>query len=46
MPLLRENASLKKLSWFLPQIQYVDFRRNYDQACRQLLQNWNKRYRA
>ncbi|HEY7724500.1 MAG TPA: toll/interleukin-1 receptor domain-containing protein [Anaeromyxobacteraceae bacterium] len=45
VPLLREKADLGRLSWFLPQIQYVDFRRDYDEGCRRLLQTWNKAYR-
>jgi hypothetical protein len=47
VPLLRETADLGRLSWFLPQIQYVDFRRDYHQACTQLLQTcWKKPYRG
>ena len=45
VPLLCEKANLSKLSWFLPQIEYVDFRRDYHEGCRRLLQTWKKVYR-
>jgi hypothetical protein len=45
VPLLGQDADLSKLSWFLPQIQYVDFRGNYAAACKRLLQTWNRVYK-
>jgi hypothetical protein len=46
VPLLREKANLARLSWYLPQIQYIDFRSDYRAACEQLLKNWRKTYKA
>ena len=46
LPLLREQADLSKLSWFLPQIEYLDFRGDYDAACARLLKTWRKAYRG
>jgi len=45
LPLLREKADLSKLSWFLPQIAYLDFRGDYGEACARLLKTWRKAYR-
>ena len=46
LPLLREkNANLGKLSWFLPQIEYLDCRGDYHEASKRLLRTWKKVYR-
>jgi hypothetical protein len=45
VPLLRQKADLGKLSWYLPQIQYIDFRGDDHSACANLLQIWNRTYR-
>jgi len=44
LPLLLQRAELSKLSWFLPQIEYVDFRGDYHVACARLLRTWKKAY--
>lgn len=46
VPLLRESCDLGKLSWFLPQIQYIDLRGEYRVACARLLLTWNRQYRV
>jgi hypothetical protein len=45
VPLLRGKADLGKLAWYLPQIQHIDFRGGYHEACKQLLLTWKKVYR-
>jgi hypothetical protein len=45
VPLLRETADLSMLSWYLPQIQYIDFKGDYHEACAALLRIFKKRYR-
>jgi hypothetical protein len=45
VPLQMGDAQVAKLSWYLPQIQYIDFRPDYHEGCAVLLRTWNKRYR-
>lgn len=37
VPLLFGKCNFRSLSWVLPQIQLVDFTKDYSQGCRQLL---------
>lgn len=36
IPVLRKECDLERLSWTLKAIQWVDFRRDFDQGCRDL----------
>lgn len=40
-PLLYRNCAYKELSWTLPQIQMVDFTRDFREACADLLRIWD-----
>lgn len=43
VPLLFKKCDYGALSWMLPQIQLIDFTKDYWQACENLLRIWNKR---
>jgi hypothetical protein len=40
-----QPAAVKKLSWTLPSLQWVDFRHDFDNGCRDLLRIWGRNYR-
>jgi hypothetical protein len=41
IPLLFKKCDLRALSWTLPQLQFIDFTKDYWKACEQLLRLWN-----
>jgi hypothetical protein len=41
IPLLFKKCDPSELSWVLPQIQTIDFTKNYWKGCEQLLRIWN-----
>jgi hypothetical protein len=43
IPLLFKKCDLHTLSWSLPQMQYIDFTKNYHRGCEELLRVWGKR---
>ena len=43
IPLLFKKCDFDTLSWTLPQLQMIDFTKDYWHACNQLLRVWNKR---
>ncbi len=45
VPVLFRNCNFKKFSWTLPNIEYVDFRKDFDKGCRDLLGIWGVKYR-
>jgi hypothetical protein len=45
VPVLYKLCDFKKLSWTLSAIEYVDFRKDFDDGCRELLALWNLTYR-
>jgi hypothetical protein len=45
IPVRIRECSAKKLSWVLPQIQSIDFTRDFDGGCRRLLRIWGISYR-
>jgi hypothetical protein len=40
------SAEYKKLSWTLRNFQWVDFREDFTQGCRELLRVWGRGYRG
>ena len=44
VPLLFRDCDFDHLSWVLPAFQYVDFRRDFADACRVLLSLWGVGY--
>ncbi|MBV8781889.1 MAG: toll/interleukin-1 receptor domain-containing protein [Phycisphaerae bacterium] len=40
VPLLIRKCDPSRLSWTLPGFQIVDFSRNFDSGCRELLRSW------
>jgi hypothetical protein len=47
-PLLFKKCDYRALSWFLPQIQMIDFtkEKGYERACEELLRVWKKSLRS
>jgi TIR domain len=45
VPLVYKTCDFKNLSWTLSNIEYVDFRKDFDQGCRDLLAIWKRKYR-
>src|SRR5687768_458388 len=43
IPLLFKRCEFRSLSWTLPQFQFIDFTKDYADACDQLLRVWKKR---
>ena len=41
-----QSAEYKKLSWTLRNFQWVDFRQDFADGCRELLRVWGRGYRA
>jgi len=46
IPLLLKTCRMEKLSWTLPNLQHVDFRKNREAGFRRLSQIWKLRYQA
>ncbi len=44
VPVLRKDCRFKELSWTLGQIQFVDFRRDFEEGCRELCRAWSIRH--
>lgn len=45
VPLLFAKCNFRKLSWILPQIQYIDFTQDFAAGCQQLLRVLRKKAR-
>jgi hypothetical protein len=45
IPLLRKPCEYSRLSWTLPEFQFVDFSVSFDVGCRQLLRIWRVEYK-
>lgn len=43
IPLLFRKCEFQSLSWVLPQLQMIDFTKDFDHACAKLLRIWGKR---
>ena len=43
-PLMYRKCAYSRLSWTLPQLQLIDFTRNLDDGCRDLLRIWGIAY--
>ena len=39
-------ADPEKLSWTLPDLQWVNFQQDFENGCRELLRIWGKGYKA
>ena len=46
VPLLFKKCNYRALSWTLPQFQMIDFTKEYEQACEELLRVWKKPLRS
>jgi TIR domain len=46
VPAIYKTCDFKKLSWTLSSVEYVDFRRDFDQGCRDLLAIWKVPYKG
>jgi hypothetical protein len=46
VPAIYKTCDFKKLSWTLSSLEYVDFRRDFDEGCRDLLAVWRLKYKA
>jgi hypothetical protein len=44
IPVLYKQCDADLLSWTLSSIEWVDFRKDFDEGCRQLLRIWNLDY--
>ena len=45
LPVLYKTCDAHKLSWTLPGLQRIDFRRNFHQACHELFALWGLDYK-
>jgi hypothetical protein len=45
IPVLYKTCDADNLSWTLAAIEWVDFRKDFDKACEQLLRIWQIKYR-
>ena len=45
IPVLYKTCDADNLSWTLSAIEWVDFRRDFDKACEQLLRIWQIKYK-
>jgi hypothetical protein len=45
IPVVYKNCDKEALSWTLPAIECVDFRSDFDEGCRQLLDIWHLEYK-
>jgi len=46
IPLLYEPCAIHQISWVLPQLQMIDFRRDVEPGYRELLRVWGVEYRG
>ena len=46
IPVLYRQCDTDALSWTLSSIEWIDFRGDFDEACKQLLQIWQLRYKS
>jgi len=46
VPILHKQCDIEALSWTLSSIEWIDFRGDFDEACRQLLRIWRLVYKA
>ncbi len=46
VPVIYKTCDFKKLSWTLSSLEYVDFRKDFEQGCRDLLAIWKLKYRG
>jgi hypothetical protein len=46
VPLQYKTCDADSLSWTLPGFQWIDFRKDFDQGCKELLALWNRRYKS
>lgn len=46
IPVLLRSCNHSRLSWTLAEIQFVDFRKSFEQGCRQLMKIWKVKYRT
>jgi hypothetical protein len=44
VPVLLRSCDYNRLSWTLGEFQIVDFRNNFEEACRKLLKTWGQEY--
>jgi hypothetical protein len=44
VPLLCQTCDYDRLSWVLPGFQYIDFRQDFDEGCREVLRLWGLGY--
>jgi hypothetical protein len=44
LPLMYELCDFERLSWVLPSLQQVDFRKGFESGCRDLLRIWDLAY--
>jgi hypothetical protein len=45
VPVIHKTCDFKKLSWTLSSLEYVDFRKDFDRGCHDLLAVWKVKYR-
>jgi TIR domain len=45
IPVLYKNCDKEALSWTLSAIEWIDFRRDFDEACEKLMSIWQLKYR-
>jgi hypothetical protein len=45
IPVLYRQCDTDALSWTLSSIEWIDFRGNFDEACKELLQIWQLKYK-
>jgi hypothetical protein len=46
VPIIAQPCNFKRLSWTLASFQFVDFSRDFETGCRDLLRIWRIQYRA
>ncbi len=46
IPVLYRQCDTDALSWTLSSIEWIDFRGDFDEACKQLLQIWQLKYKS
>ena len=46
IPVLYRNCDADELSWTLSAIEWIDFRRDFDEACKQLFRIWRIRLKS
>lgn len=46
VPILYKTCDFRNLSWTLSSLEYVDFRKDFNQGCRDLLAIWKLNYKG